>query len=323
MAYDLEFEKPLAALEQKILDLQNEGDCLPEEERQRLQDLQNELQRCTREIYVRLSSWETLQVVRHKDRPYAADYIRLIFDDFFELHGDRLFKDDPAIIAGLASLNGKTVMLICNQKGRDTKEKIFRNSGMPHPEGYRKANRLMRKAATLGMAVVTFIDTSGASIMLEDEERGQATSIAENLSVMLQLQTPIIASIIGEGGSGGALALGVADHLLMLEHSTYSVAAPEAAASILCRDSKFAPQMAHAMRISAKELKSMNIVDEIVPEPLGGAHRDHEQAARNLKAALLRNLEELQQIPTKNLLENRYQKYRSMGVFDSSNECYS
>jgi acetyl-CoA carboxylase carboxyl transferase subunit alpha len=319
MVYDLEFEKPLAELEQKIIDLQNEGDCLLEEGRQRLHDLQNELERCTRELYIRLSSWETLQVVRHKDRPYAADYIRLIFDDFFELHGDRLFKDDPAIVAGLASLNGQTVMIICNQKGRDTKEKILRNSGMPHPEGYRKAHRLMRKAASLGIAVITFIDTSGASIMLEDEERGQASSIAENLSVMLQLQTPIIATIIGEGGSGGALALGVADRLLMLEHTTYSVAAPEAAASILCRDSKFASEMAHSMRISAKELKFMDIADEVVPEPLGGAHRDHEQAARNLKAALLKNLEELQQIPSGQLLENRYRKYRFMGMLAGNN----
>jgi acetyl-CoA carboxylase carboxyl transferase subunit alpha len=316
MAYDLEFEQPLAELEQEIVDLQNEGGGLPEEGWRRLRDLQNELQRCTREIYMRLSAWETLQVVRHKDRPYAADYINLIFDDFFELHGDRLFNDDHAIMAGLASLNGQTVMLIGNQKGRDTKEKILRNSGMPHPEGYRKANRLMRKAASLGMAIITFIDTSGASIMLEDEERGQATSIAENLAVMLQLQTPIIATIIGEGGSGGALALGVADRLLMLEHTTYSVAAPEAAASILCRDSKFASQMAHSMRISAKELKSMEIIDEIVPEPLGGAHRDHEQAAAHLKASLTRNLEELQQVPAAQLLDERYQKFRFMGVFD-------
>lgn len=319
MAYDFEFEKPLAELEKEIIALRDKNDCLNADEQRQLQELECKLERCATEIYTNLSSWQTVQVARHKDRPYAADYIRLIFDDFFELHGDRIFEDDHAIMAGLASLAGKTVMLICHQKGRDTKEKIFRNSGMPHPEGYRKANRLMRQADMLGITIVTFIDTSGASITLGDEERGQSTSIAENLYLMAQLQTPILAVVIGEGGSGGALALSIADHILMLEHTTYSVAAPEAAASILYRDTAFASQVAESMRISAKELKAMNVVDELVPEPLGGAHRNHQRAAANLKTALLRHIEELQQLSMKNLLEKRYQKFRNMGVFDSLN----
>ena len=317
MAYDLEFEKPLAELERKIVALRDRADCLEADEQRQLQELECKLQQCTAEIYTNLSSWQTVQVARHKDRPYAADYIRLIFDDFFELHGDRIFEDDHAIMAGLASLAGKTVMLICQQKGRDTKEKIFRNSGMPHPEGYRKASRLMRQADMLGITIVTFIDTSGASITLGDEERGQSTSIAENLYLMAQLKTPILAIVIGEGGSGGALALSIADHILMLEHTIYSVAAPEAAASILYRDTAFASQVAESMRISAKELKAMNVVDELIPEPLGGAHRNHQRAAANLKTALLRHIEELQQLSMKNLLEKRYQKFRNMGVFES------
>ncbi len=317
MAYDLEFEKPLADLEKRIVGLQRKGDRLKADEQAQLQDLERELQQRTVDIYKNLSSWQTVLVARHKDRPYAADYINLIFDDFFELHGDRAFADDHAIMAGLASLDGKTVMLISQQKGRDTKEKIFRNSGMPHPEGYRKARRLMQQAEKFGIPVVSLIDTAGASITLGDEERGQSTSIADNLYLMAQLQTPILAVVIGEGGSGGALAISIADRILMLEYTTYSVAAPEAAASILYRDTAFAPQTAEAMRISAKELKAINLVDELIPEPLGGAHRNARQAADNLKAALVKNLADLQQEPTKTLLEKRYQKFRNIGVFDS------
>ncbi len=316
MAFDLEFEKPLAELEKKIINLQRRGDRLKLDEQVQLQEAEYELQQRTEETYKNLSSWQTVLVARHKDRPYAADYVGLIFNDFFELHGDRMFADDHAIMAGLASLNGKTIMLICQQKGRDTKEKIFRNSGMPHPEGYRKAHRLMRQAEKFGLPVVTFIDTSGASITLGDEERGQSTAIAENLYLMAQLTTPIIAVVIGEGGSGGALAISIADRILMLEHTIYSVAAPEAAASILYRDTAFAPQSAESMRISAKELKAINIVDELIPEPLGGAHRSHSQSANNLKAILLKHLDELQQVSRKDLLERRYQRFRNIGVFD-------
>lgn len=316
MAYDLEFEKPLADLEKKIGNLQRKGDRLKPDDQVQLQELERALRQRTAETYKNLSSWQTLLVARHKDRPYAADYIGLIFDDFFELHGDRTFADDHAIMAGPASLDGKTVMLICHQKGRDTKEKIFRNSGMPHPEGYRKAHRLMQQAEKFGLPIVSLIDTAGASITLGDEERGQSTSIAENLYLMARLKTSILAVVIGEGGSGGALAISIADRILMLEHTIYSVASPEAAASILYRDTAFAPQSAESMRISAKELKAINLVDELIPEPLGGAHRNHRQAADNLKVTLTKHLDDLKQFSTEDLLEKRYQKFRNIGVFD-------
>ena len=317
MAYDLEFEKPLADLDKRIAGLQRKGDRLKPDEQAQLRDLEKELQQRTADIYKNLSSWQTALVARHKDRPYSADYINLIFDDFFELHGDRAFADDAAIMAGPASLDGQTVMLVCHQKGRDTKEKIFRNSGMPHPEGYRKAHRVMEQAEKFGIPIVSLIDTSGASITLGDEERGQSNSIAENLYLMARLKTPIIAIVVGEGGSGGALAISIADRILMLEHTTYSVAAPEAAASILYRDTAFAPQMAESMRISAKELKAINLVDGLIPEPLGGAHRNHHEAADNLKVALLKHLEELKSLSTDDMLEQRYQRFRNIGVFDS------
>lgn len=316
MAYDLEFEKPLAELEKKIAGLQRKGDRLKSDEQKQLRDAERELRQHTAEIYKNLSSWQTVQVARHKDRPYAADYINLIFDDFFELHGDRAFGDDHAIMVGPASLADKTVMLVCHQKGRDTKEKIFRNSGMPHPEGYRKAHRVMQQAEKFGIPIISLIDTAGASITLGDEERGQSTSIAENLYLMARLKTPILAVVIGEGGSGGALAISIADRILMLEHTIYSVASPEAAASILYRDTAFAPQAAESMRISAKELKAIKLVDELIPEPLGGAHRNHRQAADNLKTALLKHIDELKQASTEDLLDQRYQRFRNIGVFD-------
>src|SRR6266566_8791476 len=246
---------------------------------------QSELHRRAEEMYKNLSSWETVQVARHKDRPYAADYIRLMCENFFEMHGDRTFGDDHAIIAGIATLDGSTVMLVCHQKGRDTKEKQFRNLGMPHPEGYRKAGRLMLQAEKFGFSVICLIDTPGAFLGLADEERGQSEAIAANLHLMARLQLPIIAVVIGEGGSGGALAIGVADRILMLEYSIYTVAMPEASASILWRDKGFAPQAAEAMRISAKELKALDLVDELIPEPLGGAHHNYSLAADNLKVA--------------------------------------
>lgn len=317
MAYDFDFEQPLIELEEQIASLQCKSHCLSVSEKKALRELERELEQRTIDIYRNLSSWQTVQVARHKDRPYTTDYIGLILDDFFELHGDRKFADDPAIIAGLASLDGNTVMLIGHQKGRDTREKIFRNSGMPHPEGYRKAHRLMQQAEKLSIPVISLIDTSGASITIADEERGQSTSIAENLSLMIQLRTPILAVVIGEGGSGGALAIGVADRILMLEHAIYSVAAPEAAASILYRDTAFAPLTAEAMRISAKELKAIDLIDELIAESPGGAHRNPRQTAEHLKAALIKHIGELQQSPMNVLLERRYQKFRNIGVFNS------
>ena len=316
MAYDLEFEKPLAELEKKIVALQRKGDRLKADELRQLHDTERELRRRTEEIYKKLTSWETVQVARHKDRPYSSDYLHLICDDFFELHGDRSFSDDHSIIAGAAKLDGQTIMFVCHQKGRDMKERQFRNMGMPHPEGYRKASRLMLQAEKFGFPIITLIDTPGAFLALGDEERGQSEAIAANLYLMARLRVPIIAVVIGEGGSGGALAISIADRILMLEHSIYTVAMPEASASILWRDNKYAPQAAEAMRISARELKSLNLVDELIPEPLGGAHHNYRLTADNLKAALLKHLAQLKPVPMDELLEARYQKFRNIGVFD-------
>lgn len=318
MAYDLEFEKPLAELERRIVSLQRKGDRLKPDELRQLHDAEHELRRRTEEIYHNLSSWETVQVARHKDRPYSNDYLHLMCDNFFELHGDRSFGDDHAIIAGPAKLDGQTIMFVCHQKGRDMKEKQFRNLGMPHPEGYRKASRLMMQAEKFGFPIITLIDTPGAFLALGDEERGQSEAIAANLYLMARLRVPIIAVVIGEGGSGGALAISIADRILMLEHSIYTVAMPEASASILWRDNKYAPQAAEAMRISAKELKKLDLVDELIPEPLGGAHHNYRLAADNLKAALSKHLAHLKTLPIDELLELRYQKFRKIGVFEEA-----
>jgi len=280
-----------------------------------LQEAERELRRRTEEIYGRLSAWQTVLVARHKDRPYSADYIQLICDDFFELHGDRAFGDDHAIITGPAKFDGQTVMLVCHQKGRDTKEKQFRNLGMPNPEGYRKTARIMQQAEKFGYPVICLIDTPAAFPGLGAEERGQAQAIAANLYLMSRLRVPIIAVVIGEGGSGGALAISIADRILMLEYSIYSVAPPEAAANILWHDTAFAPQAAEAMRISARELKEINLIDELIAEPLGGAHRNYRAAADNLKATLVKQLVDLQQVPVDELLAMRYQKFRNIGKF--------
>jgi len=315
MAYDLEFEKPLAELEKRIVSLQRKGDRLKPDELRQLHEAERELRRRTEEIYKNLTSWETVQVARHKDRPYSSDYIQLMCEDFFELHGDHSFSDDHAIMAGLAKLDGATMMFVCHQKGRDMKEKQFRNLGMPHPEGYRKAGRVMEQAEKFGIPVVSLIDTPGAFLALGDEERGQSEAIAANLYRMARLRVPIISVVIGEGGSGGALAISVADRILMLEHSIYTVAMPEASASILWRDKVYAPQAAEAMRISAKELKALDLVDELIPEPLGGAHHNYRLTADNLKAALLKNLSALKTMDVDELLEQRYQKFRTIGKF--------
>jgi acetyl-CoA carboxylase carboxyl transferase subunit alpha len=313
MAYDLEFEKPLAELEKKINALQRKGDRLKPDELTQLQTLENELRTQTEEIYKNLNAWQTVQVARHKDRPYSLDYVKLICDDFFELHGDRAFADDHAIIAGPATLEGQTVMLTCHQKGRDIKDKQYRNLGMPHPEGYRKAQRIMRQAEKFALPVITLIDTPGASVALPDEERGQSEAIAASLYLMSLLRVPIIATVIGEGNSGGALGISIADRILMMEHSYYTVAAPEAAADLLKFGSAHAALTAEAQQIRARSSLKFKIVDEIVPEPLGGAHRNHRAAAENLKAVLLRHLAELKQMPFDELLERRYQKFRAIG----------
>jgi len=315
MAYDLEFEKPLAELEKKISGLQRKGERARPDELQQLHEAERELRRRTREIYSQLTSWETTQVARHKERPYSEYYLRLMCEDFFELHGDRSFGDDHAIMAGPAKLDGATVMFICHQKGREMKEKQFRNLGMPHPEGYRKAGRIMRQAEKFGFPIICLIDTPGAFPALADEERGQSEAIAANLYLMSHLRVPIISVVIGEGGSGGALAISVADRILMMEYGIYTVAMPEASASIMWRDKVYAPQAAEAMRISAKEAQSFDIIDELIPEPLGGAHHNYHAAADSLKAALLRALAELRALPTSELVAQRYQKFRKIGVF--------
>ena len=315
MTYDLEFEKPLAELEKKISALQRKGERMKADEHQQLQEAERELRRRTEEIYSKLTAWQTVLVARHKDRPYAADYIRLMCDDFFELHGDRTFGDDHAIMTGPATLNGETVMFVCHQKGRDTKEKQLRNLGMPNPEGYRKAARVMQQAEKFDFPIICLIDTPAAFPGLGAEERGQAGSIASNLYLMSQLRVPIIAVVVGEGGSGGALAISIADRILMLEFSIYSVAPPEAAANILWRDTSFAPQAAEAMRISARELKEIELIDELIPEPPGGAHRNYQATADNLKEALVKQLADLRRHPLDELIELRYQKFRNIGKF--------
>jgi acetyl-CoA carboxylase carboxyl transferase subunit alpha len=272
------------------------------------------LERQTRELYSALTPWQRVQVARHRERPYTADYIKLICDDFFVLRGDRRYGDDRAIVGGIASVEGRTLMLIGHQKGRDTKERQECNFGMAHPEGYRKAQRLMLQAERFHMPVVTLIDTAGASLGLEDEQRGIAEAIAENLLTMARLRTPILAIVIGEGGSGGALGISVADRILMMENAIYTVAAPEAAASILWRDSAFASSAAEAMKIAAPDLLALGLIEDIIPEPLGGAHRNPRAAAEAVKSAIQTHLTELERIAIPDLLERRYARYRAIGA---------
>jgi acetyl-CoA carboxylase carboxyl transferase subunit alpha len=263
-----------------------------------------------------VTAWDRVQLARHPQRPYTLDYIQQVFNDFVELHGDRLFGDDAAIVGGMANLDGRTLMVIGHQKGRDTKANLIRRFGMARPEGYRKALRLMRQAEKFGMPVITLIDIPGADPSLAAEERGQAFAIAENLLAMSQLQVPFVSVIIGEGGSGGALALGVADRVLMLENAVYSVASPEAAASILWKDGGRGAEAAEAMKVTAPDLLRFGVIDGIVPEPPGGAHTDHAAAAAAVKAALLENLAQLDGLNIEVLLEQRTRRYRGIGVFD-------
>ena len=314
MAYDLDFEKPLQNLDREIQNLKKRGDRLRPEEQQRLIVQEREFAQRTAEIYANLTPWQRVLVARHKDRPYTADYIRYLCDDFFELRGDHRFGDDRAIIGGLATFAGRTIMLLGHQKGRDTKEKIEANFGSANPEGYRKAARLMQHAERFGFPIVTLIDTAGAFLDLGAEERGIALSIAENIQLMSILRVPILCAVIGEGGSGGALGIGVGDRIFMLENSVYTVAAPEAAASILWSDSAFAPQAAEAMRITAEDLLRLNLIDRIVPEPLGGAHHDHKAAAELLGAVLAEELATLTKFSIDDICARRYEKWRRVGI---------
>lgn len=313
----LDFEQPIAELEAKIEELRRlegdqEFDLIKE-----ISSLEKKSQALTDSIFKNLSDWQISQLARHPQRPYMLDYVHSIFTDFSELHGDRAFADDAAIVGGLAKIDQQPVMVIGQQKGRDTKEKIRRNFGMPRPEGYRKALRLMKMAERFKLPILTFIDTPGAYPGIDAEERGQSEAIARNLMEMAELKVPIICTVIGEGGSGGALAIGLGDVTMMMQYSTYSVISPEGCASILWKNAANAADAASALGVTAPRLKSLGLVDEVVAEPRGGAHRNPQQAADNLKSALLAQLGNYKNQPTDKLTEARYQRYMAYGNFDS------
>jgi acetyl-CoA carboxylase carboxyl transferase subunit alpha len=311
----LDFEQPLAELEAKIEELRYVQEDSALDISEEISRLQKKGQVLTREIYAKLNAWQIAQVARHPQRPYALDYFNGIFTDFEELHGDRTFADDPAIVGGLARFNGEACMVIGHQKGRDTKEKIYRNFGMPKPEGYRKALRLMKLAEKFGIPVYTFIDTPGAYPGVGAEERGQSEAIGRNLYAMAELKVPVICTVIGEGGSGGALAIAVGDSTLILQYSTYSVISPEGCASILWKNADHAPEAAETLGITAIRLKALGLVDKIVSEPLGGAHRDHDTMMQNLRKALNDTWRQLRDQPIDDLLGARFEKLISYGKF--------
>ncbi len=312
----LEFEQPIAELEAKIEELRYVGDDAEINIGEEISRLQAKSKSLTESIFSNLNAWQISQLARHPQRPYTLDYIERLFTDFEELHGDRAFADDPSIIGGIARLNDKPVMVIGQQKGRDTKEKVHRNFGMPRPEGYRKALRLMEMAERFRMPVVTFIDTPGAYPGVGAEERGQSEAIARNLLVMAKLKTPIVCTVIGEGGSGGALAIGVGDRVNMLEYSTYSVISPEGCASILWKSAEKASDAAEALGITSGRLKELGLIDRIIREPLGGAHRDLELMSENVKQTLSEDLETLARLDMNDLLSQRYQRLMSFGNYE-------
>ena len=311
----LEFEQPIAELEAKIEELRFVGDDSEININEEVARLRGKSETLTKSIFAKLSAWQIAQVARHPMRPYTQDYLDEIMPDFQELHGDRMYSDDPAIIGGIGRIDGRAVVVIGHQKGRDTKERVRRNYGMPKPEGYRKAQRLMRMAEKFSLPVVTFIDTPGAYPGVGAEERGQSEAIAYCLYLMAGLKTPIISIVIGEGGSGGALAIGVSDRLLMLQYGIYSVISPEGCASILWKSAEKAEEAAEAMRITAASLNEFGLVDEVLMEPLGGAHRNPVAAADVIRNAILKNLEELDQLSLDELLEQRQQRLAGFGQF--------
>jgi len=311
----LDFEQPIAELEAKIEELRFVQDDSAVDISEEIARLEQKNYGLTKDIYAKLSPWQCALVARHPQRPYTLDYVEHIFTDFEELHGDRSFADDKAIVGGLARFNGQPCMVIGHQKGRDTKEKIFRNFGMPRPEGYRKALRMMRLAEKFGLPVFTFVDTPGAYPGIDAEERGQSEAIGHNLFEMTELKVPLICTIIGEGGSGGALAIAVGDQLLMLQYSTYSVISPEGCASILWKSADRAPDAAETMGITASRLKSLGLVDKVISEPVGGAHRDHRAMAQSLKRALQDALRQVSDLSTSELLERRFERLMSYGKF--------
>ena len=314
----LDFEQPIADLEAKIQELRSASAGPAVNVEAEVNALQDKLRVRTAQIFRNLTSWQVLQLARHPSRPYTEDYIRIICDEFQELAGDRAFADDKAIIGGLARIGGRSVMLIGHQKGRDTKEKIKRNFGMPKPEGYRKALRLMKMAERFGLPVLTLIDTAGAWPGIDAESRGQSEAIARNLMEMAELKVPVVCTVIGEGGSGGALALGVGDRTVMLEYSVYSTISPEGCASILWKDAAKARDAAEQLGLTAPRLKSLGLVDKVLREPTGGAHRNPNQMAKRLKAVLLNELDVLEKLPVDELLQKRYERLRSYGAYEAA-----
>ena len=312
MPFHLEFEKPVVDLEKKIQELMTVS---PELLQTEIAKLEKKAEQMREDIFANLTRWQTAQVARHPNRPYLLDYVDRIFTDFTELHGDRLYGDDHAIVGGPARLNGEPVMVIGHQKGHDTKEKVYRNFGMPNPEGYRKALRLMEMAERFKLPIITFVDTPGAFPGIGAEERGQAEAIARNLREMARFRVPIIVCITGEGGSGGALAIAVGDRILMLEFSVYAVISPEGCAAILWSDGTKGAQAAEALKLTAKDIKELEVIDEIVKEPLGGAHCDHAAIATTLAEAISRNLQELNKLGPEELVQGRYDKFRAMSRF--------
>jgi acetyl-CoA carboxylase carboxyl transferase subunit alpha len=319
MHYYLEFEKPVTELENKIEELKRLADGKDMNITTEIKKLEKKARDLRADIFSRITPWQKTLIARHPQRPYTLDYTEMIMEDFVELHGDRRFSDDPAIVTGFAKFHGTPVAVIGHQKGRTTKERIERNFGQPHPEGYRKALRIMKLAERFGTPIITLIDTPGAYPGIGAEERGQAEAIAANLCEMFNIKSPIISLVIGEGGSGGALALAVGDRIIMLEHSVYSVISPEGCAAILWAKnsnsvgpSEYA-KASEALKMTAQDLQRLGVIDEIIPEPLGGAHRNQEEIAETIKAALVRHLEELKQRPVEKLLEERYEKFRLIG----------
>jgi acetyl-CoA carboxylase carboxyl transferase subunit alpha len=314
--YVLEFEKPIVELERRIREMKEYSEASSVELSEEIAKLEQKAKKLRADIYSRLTRWQRVQLARHPQRPYTLDYIERMTSEFFELHGDRAYGDDPAIVGGFAVLNGRNVAVVGHQKGRTTKEKLHRNFGMPHPEGYRKALRIMKLAAKFRRPIISLVDTPGAFPGIGAEERGQAEAIARNLFEMSHLPTPIIVVIIGEGASGGALGIGVGDRVLMMENTWYSVISPEGCAAILWRDSTKAEQAAEAMKLTAADLLELGVVDKAVPEPVGGAHQNYDEAARILKENIVAELDELMKISAQQLIEARIEKYAKMGFYN-------
>ncbi len=318
MAYTLDFEKPIIELEKKVAEMRSLAGSL--DIASEIEDLESRVEELRAEVYGNLTRWQRVQIARHPERPYSLDYFQNVFDEFIELHGDRNYRDDPAMVTGLARLNEVSCIVVGNQKGRDTKSNVYRNFGMSNPEGYRKAKRVFELAEKFNKPVITFVDTQGAYPGMEAEERGQAEAIARNLFVMAKLKVPIIVVIIGEGASGGALGIGVGDRILMLENGWYSVIAPESCSSILWRSWDYKEQAAEALQLTAEDLKKHGIIDVIIPEPVGGAHRKPAEIFATVRQVLIRELQTLRSIPAADLVRARHAKFDAMGVWQESHD---